>query len=53
MIGELECYDNRKYCVKCGAMMVTKNGIFGLFRSCSNYPKCDWTQKFQSSDYLI
>ena len=30
-------------CKKCGAVMVTKNGKFGSFWACPNYPDCKFT----------
>ena len=32
-------------CEKCGAPMVIKNGRFGKFLACSNYPQCKNTKK--------
>lgn len=31
-------------CPKCGGMLKEKNGKFGAFIGCSNYPKCDFTK---------
>jgi DNA topoisomerase-1 len=31
-------------CEKCGAGMVVKNGRYGAFYACSNYPKCKFTK---------
>jgi DNA topoisomerase-1 len=31
-------------CEKCGADMVVKNGRYGAFYACSNYPKCKFTK---------
>lgn len=30
-------------CPDCGSPVVERLGKFGLFKSCSNYPKCKWT----------
>ncbi len=32
-------------CPKCGGQLVTRNGKYGTFVGCSNYPKCKFTQK--------
>jgi len=37
-------------CEKCGAMMVYKNGRFGRFLACPNYPECKNTQSIK--DYI-
>ena len=41
-IGQDEKTDEK--CEKCGAPMVVKNGKFGKFLACSNYPKCKNTK---------
>jgi DNA topoisomerase-1 len=33
-------------CPKCGSELLVKNGRFGKFIACSNYPKCKHTQPF-------
>lgn len=30
-------------CKKCGGLLVERNGKFGPFYGCANYPKCDYT----------
>lgn len=32
-------------CEKCGAEMVVRNGRYGIFYACSNYPKCRFTKQ--------
>lgn len=32
-------------CAKCGGLLVKRNGKFGEFYGCSNYPKCSFTTK--------
>ena len=32
-------------CPRCGAKLVIRNGDYGEFYGCSNYPKCRYTQK--------
>jgi DNA topoisomerase-1 len=34
-------------CPKCGGKLVLKEGRFGKFIACSNYPKCKYTQTYQ------
>ena len=34
-------------CEKCGSRMVVKNGRFGKFAACPNYPQCKNTKKLQ------
>ncbi len=33
-----------KTCPKCGSLLVVKNGKFGKFYGCSNYPNCNYTE---------
>lgn len=35
-------------CPKCGASLVARNGKFGRFLGCSNYPKCRYTVNVNS-----
>ena len=32
-------------CPKCGGNLVVRNGKYGSFIGCSNYPKCKFTKK--------
>lgn len=32
-------------CPKCGGQLVIRNGKYGTFTGCSNYPKCNFTKK--------
>lgn len=32
-------------CPKCGSYLTVKNGRFGKFMGCSNFPKCRYTRK--------
>jgi DNA topoisomerase-1 len=46
--GEVQIVENRtvqETCEKCGAPMIIKNGRFGKFLACSNYPKCKNTKR--------
>lgn len=33
------------HCPRCGAALILKNGKYGSFTGCSNYPKCRYIQK--------
>lgn len=37
--------ENISKCPKCGGTLVLKNGKYGKFIGCSNYPKCKYTQE--------
>jgi len=37
-------------CVKCGSPMVIRNGRFGKFMACSNFPKCKNTVSLDKTD---
>ena len=39
-------------CPKCGGNLVKKNGKYGDFYGCSNYPKCRYTKKIYFSKHL-
>lgn len=34
-----------KECPKCGGLLIERDGKYGKFYGCSNYPKCRYTQK--------
>lgn len=40
---EMAQADESDGCPKCGSDILIKRGRYGLFRSCSNYPRCDWS----------
>jgi DNA topoisomerase-1 len=42
----------QELCNKCGQSMVIKNGKFGRFLACSNYPKCKNTKNLATSPDL-
>ncbi len=37
-------------CPKCGGNLVIRKGKYGLFKGCSNYPRCKYTTKAYVSD---
>ena len=39
----IDKYPNK--CPKCGGQLVERNGQYGKFMGCSNYPKCKYTSK--------
>lgn len=38
-------YESINKCPKCGGDLVQRNGLYGNFVGCSNYPKCKFTKK--------
>ena len=38
-------FKNNVFCPKCGGTLIKRNGKYGLFLGCSNYPKCKYVQK--------
>lgn len=36
-----------KICPRCGNKLVVRNGKYGQFLGCSNYPKCTYTEKIE------
>jgi DNA topoisomerase-1 len=45
--GESQVETDAK-CEKCGSPMVVKNGKFGRFLACSNYPTCKFTRSLDT-----
>jgi uncharacterized paraquat-inducible protein A len=41
---QTEQHIQQNRCPKCGGALVVKRGKYGKFKSCSNYPKCKFTQ---------
>lgn len=40
-------YTSIHYCPKCGARMVRRNGRYGAFYGCTNYPRCRGTRSIK------
>jgi DNA topoisomerase-1 len=40
-------------CPKCGSNLVIREGKFGRFYACSNFPSCDFTRSFTSKTYKM
>ncbi len=46
---ELPSVETGIICEKCGAMMIEKQGRFGKFAACPNYPQCKNTKKLEKN----
>ena len=44
-IRERRKNEKRKICPKCGEKLIPKNGKYGKFYGCQNFPKCRYTYK--------
>ena len=42
-----EISDKAKNCPNCGSPLVKKNGRYGTFLSCTNYPKCRFSMNYK------
>lgn len=42
--------NNQNKCPKCGASLIKRNGKYGEFWGCTNYPKCKFTKDIQKSN---
>lgn len=38
-------------CPRCGAPMVLRNGRYGKFYGCTNYPQCEGTRDYETPYY--
>ncbi|EHP86074.1 DNA topoisomerase I [Methanotorris formicicus] len=45
--------NGEKTCPKCGGKLVVKNGIYGAFLGCENYPKCKYTEKIKKEVEVV
>lgn len=41
-IAEMQCDIERGICPRCGGRLILRNGKYGRFYGCSNYPKCSF-----------
>ena len=48
LIKYIKMADKNNICPQCGSLLVEKNGKFGKFYGCSNYPKCDFTKNIKN-----
>lgn len=44
LIKYIKLADKNNICPKCGGALIEREGKFGKFYGCSNYPKCDFTR---------
>lgn len=35
------------YCPRCGGILLVRDGKYGRFLACNNYPKCKFTKNFE------
>jgi DNA topoisomerase-1 len=49
---KIEAEPTEEQCSKCGQPMVIKNGKFGKFLACSDYPKCKNTKRLSSDSKI-
>lgn len=49
-IKETETEDDSPECPVCGLEMILRDGKFGKFWGCSNYPKCHGTEQWEDND---
>ena len=47
IIRETRSNNQSNICPKCGGKLVTRQGKYGRFRGCSNYPKCKFTKNIK------
>ena len=45
-ICALKSRDKSSVCPRCGGNLVVRDGCYGRFYGCSNYPKCTYTQNY-------
>ncbi|MDD5936042.1 MAG: topoisomerase DNA-binding C4 zinc finger domain-containing protein [Clostridiales bacterium] len=43
--NQVSIISNPKRCPSCGGYMVARQGTYGFFYGCTNYPKCTQTEK--------
>ncbi|MCK9198511.1 MAG: topoisomerase DNA-binding C4 zinc finger domain-containing protein [Bacteroidales bacterium] len=43
----------KEACPRCGGFLKKRNGKFGDFYGCSNYPRCDFTKKIDKGEEMI
>jgi len=41
------CKFETSLCARCNGYMIERNGQFGVFLGCANYPKCDYSKNIQ------
>ena len=48
LIKYIKMADKNNTCPQCGGLLIEKNGKFGKFCGCSNYPKCNFTKNIRN-----
>ena len=48
--NETSMYANEKICPKCQCELILRQGPYGKFYACGNYPNCRYTEKFLLKD---
>jgi restriction system protein len=48
LIKYINLANKNNICPQCGSLLIEKNGKFGKFYGCSNYPKCDFTKNIKN-----
>ncbi|WP_151900427.1 UvrD-helicase domain-containing protein [Sulfurimonas hydrogeniphila] len=47
-----DCDFQAELCIKCSGYMIERNGRYGDFLGCENYPNCDYTQKINKNNHI-
>lgn len=53
-ISDIMKYDpvnKKRFCPRCGVSLVKRNGPYGEFYACSNYPDCNYTVDTEYVEY--
>lgn len=48
LIGK-KAHEDKEYCPKCHSELIIRNGGYGPFVACSNYPKCDYVRTLKQA----
>lgn len=47
-----DCTFEAELCIKCSGYMIERNGRYGNFLGCENYPKCDYTKRVNNNNNI-
>jgi DNA helicase-4 len=47
-----DCNFEAELCIKCGGYMIERNGRYGNFLGCENYPNCDYTRNIEKNNNI-
>ena len=50
-INDYETKIKNNICPKCGGLLVLREGKYGKFKGCRNYPKCEFTVSINQKRY--